>query len=193
MTRGARLGLLAALAAPLFAQQPGDDVYPADIRPPAGTQYPCALVALPQGLPGIPEADRAYINRSYARILRATQAKLLVLRALELGPDTAARARYDERTATLLAGLRADAPPPGLEPFREDVVTAIELQRRFFAQALALRQHGRAMSEVYAVPEGRQASARLIAGFAKMQARYPQWSAATRDSIFHHLCALDLF
>jgi hypothetical protein len=26
-----------------------------------------------------------------------------------------------------------------------------------------------------------------------MQARYPQWSAATRDSIFHHLCALDLF
>jgi hypothetical protein len=24
-------------------------------------------------------------------------------------------------------------------------------------------------------------------------ARYPDWPAATRDSIYHHLCALDLF
>lgn len=193
MRRAATLGLL-AFALPLIAQQPGDDVYPADIRPPAGTQYPCALVALPQGLPGIPEADRAYINRSYARILRATQAKLVVLRALDEGSQmAAARARYDERTATLLAGLRADTPPPGLQPFLDDVLAAIELQRRFFAQALTLREKGLAMSAVYAVPEGRQASARLIAGFAKMQARYPQWTAATRDSIFHHLCALDLF
>jgi hypothetical protein len=171
-------------------------VYPADIRPPAGTQYPCALVALPQGLPGIPEADRAYINRSYARILRATQAKLVMLRALEdgAGEDAAtARARYDERVRSLAAGLRADTPPAGLAPFRDDVVAAIDLQRRFFEQAVALRAQGRDMRAVYAVPEGRQASARLFAGFAKMQARYPQWPAATRESIFHHLCALDLF
>jgi hypothetical protein len=127
LASAALLGL--GLAATALAQQPGDDVYPADIRPPAGTQYPCALVALPQGLPGIPEADRAYINRSYARILRATQAKLVVLRALEEGADpAAARRRYDERSETLAAGLRADTPPTGLEPFREDVVAAIELQ-----------------------------------------------------------------
>jgi len=194
MTRRATMGLVAALALPVLAQQPGDDVYPADVRPPAGTQYPCALVALPAGLPGIPEADRAYINRSYARILRATQAKLVVLRALEDGQElAAARLRYDERAAGLSAGLRADPPPAGLEPFREDVVAAIELQRRFFAQAAGLRAKGEDMRAVYALPEGRQASARLIAGFSKMQARYPQWSAATRDSIYHHLCALDLF
>ncbi len=37
------------------------------------------------------------------------------------------------------------------------------------------------------------ASARLIAAWGKMSARYPAWSAETRDSIYHHLCALDLF
>jgi len=26
-----------------------------------------------------------------------------------------------------------------------------------------------------------------------MQARYPAWPPETRDSIYHHLCALDLF
>jgi hypothetical protein len=56
--------------------------YPADISPPPGTQYPCALTALPRGLPGIARADREYINRTYARILRATQAKLVALKAL---------------------------------------------------------------------------------------------------------------
>jgi hypothetical protein len=49
------------------------------------------------------------------------------------------------------------------------------------------------MADVYAIPEGRQASARLIAAWGKMSARYPTWSAESRDSIYHHLCALDLF
>jgi hypothetical protein len=26
-----------------------------------------------------------------------------------------------------------------------------------------------------------------------MAARYPAWSAATQQSVYHHLCALDLF
>jgi hypothetical protein len=49
------------------------------------------------------------------------------------------------------------------------------------------------MDVAYQLPEGRQASGRLVAAFGQMQARYPSWSAATRDSIYHHLCALDLF
>jgi len=47
---------------------PAEDAYPTDITPPEGTRYPCALAALPRGLPGIPEGDRAYLNRTYARI-----------------------------------------------------------------------------------------------------------------------------
>ena len=171
-----------------------EEAYPDDITPPAGTQYPCALTALPRDLPGIPEGDRAYVNRTYTRLLRATQAKLVLLKALD--EDSAlpsALARYQETTARLEDRVRSDPPPAGLEAFRDDVTTALALQRAFFAKAVPLRQAGRGMPEVFAVPEGRQASSRLIAGWGKMQARYPGWSAATRDSIYHHLCALDLF
>ena len=49
------------------------------------------------------------------------------------------------------------------------------------------------MAEVYPIAEGRQASGRLISAWGRMQARYPGWSPETRDSIYHHLCALDLF
>jgi hypothetical protein len=171
-----------------------EDVYPADITPPAGTHYPCALTALPRALPGIPEADRAYINRTYARLLRATQAKLVLLKALEERGDLpAAQARYEETTRALAARLRAEPAPDGLAAFQEDVGQALALQRTFFARAVPLRQAGRGMPEVYQIPEGRTASARLISAWGQMQARYPLWSAETRDSIYHHLCALDLF
>ena len=77
------------------AQSVSDDVYPRDITPPAGTQYPCALTALPRSLPGIPEADRAYINRTYARVLRATHAKLVLLngQAYQIGEGRQASGR----------------------------------------------------------------------------------------------------
>lgn len=32
-----------------------------------------------------------------------------------------------------------------------------------------------------------------ISAWGRMQARYPSWSPETRDSIYHHRCALDLF
>ena len=187
---------LAIATAARAAEPPAaaEDVYPADITPPAGTQYPCALTALPRALPGIPEADRAYVNRTYARVLRATQAKLELLRALEEARDLpAAHARYEETTRALAARLRAEAAPDGLAAFQEDVAQALALQQTFFARAVPLRQAGRGMPEVYQIPEGRTASARLISAWGRMQARYPSWSAETRDSIYHHLCALDLF
>jgi hypothetical protein len=60
--RRATAALLLLLAATSGAAQ---DAYPTDITPPPGTRYPCALTALPRGLPGIPEADRAYVNHSW--------------------------------------------------------------------------------------------------------------------------------
>ena len=70
--------------------------------------------------------------------------------------------------------------------------SALVLQQSFFRQSVAVRARG-TMTEVYAIPEGRQASVRLFGAWGKMTARYPAWSAETRDSIYHHLCALDLF
>ena len=186
-----RAALLLCLAASAASAQ---DSYPADITPPPGTRYPCALTALPRELPGIPEADRAYINRTYARILRATQAKLVLLKALEDGQGmSAAAARYREAVDGLRTRQGAEAVPSGLAAFQQDVLAALELQQGFFAKALGLRESGRSMGEAYQLQEGRQASARLVGAWSEMQSRYPAWSAATRDSIYHHLCALDLF
>ena len=168
--------------------------YPSDITPPAGTQYPCALTALPKNPAGIPSADRDYINRTYALILRATQAKLLVLKALDEQRNVRWEwQKYDDAIGKYLALLRDDAPPAGLEAFRADVIAAIELQRAFFQQAMRMQQGGRPMNEIFAMPEGRQASQRLISAWGRMQSRYPSWDSATQDSIYHHLCALDLF
>lgn len=171
-----------------------DDAYPQDITPPAGTQYPCALKALPRELPGIPEADRAYINRTYALLLRATQAKLVLLKALEEENDLpVALARYQDATRQLALRLGGEAPPPGLAAFQQDVQQALALQQAFFVEAVAQRAAGRAMTEVYQIPQGRQASTRLISAWGRMQARYRTWAPETKDSIYHHLCALDLF
>ena len=194
MSERVRLALLAFLLSTAGSAAPAQDSYPADIAPPPGTRYPCALTALPPGLPGVPPADRAFVNRTYSRVLRATQAKLLLLKSLDERQGMSdALARYLGETEALAGRQKADAVPEGLGPFQKDVLAALELQQAFFRKALPLREAGRGMDVAYQVPEGRQASARLVGAFGQMQARYPSWSAETRDSIYHHLCALDLF
>jgi hypothetical protein len=171
-----------------------DDTYPADITPPPGTQSPCALTALPKDLAGIPADERSYINRTYTRILRATQAKLVVLKALHEKSDARTEAsRYDDTIENIVNTLKADVAPDGLRVFHSEVITAIELQRSFFSRATADRRAGASMEQIYQLPQGREASAKLMSAWGQMSARYPSWSAATKDSIYHHLCALDLF
>ncbi|HEY4597563.1 MAG TPA: hypothetical protein VIJ02_14285, partial [Thermoanaerobaculia bacterium] len=74
--RAPLLSLLLGVGAAMTAAAPGaDNWYPADITPPPGTHYPCALTALPPGLPGIPAAERELINHVYSMVLKAVQAK----------------------------------------------------------------------------------------------------------------------
>lgn len=172
-----------------------EDWYPKDIAPPAGTQYPCALTALPRELPGIPAGDRRFINHVYSMLLRSTQAKLSLQKALAQGgaPIVAAHAQYRRTTGDALAKIRAEPMPAGLEKFTENVTAALELQRTAFEKAVQVRASGGAAGEEYRVPEGRAASQRLIAAWRKMTQRYPEWPREMQDSIYHHLCALDLF
>lgn len=173
-----------------------EDWYPADITPPAGTRYPCALTALPRDLPGIPKGDRRFVNHVYTMLLKATQAKLVLLSALD-GSDTAAleqsSAAYRRTMDEALEKVRAEPVPPGLEGFAQDVIAALELQRDAFDQAVRARTRGGRTDEVFRMPESREASQRLIAAWNKMSQRYPDWPQPMRDSVYHHLCALDLF
>jgi hypothetical protein len=127
---------------------------------------------------------------------RATQAKLVLQKALRDGNGprlAAAQADYRRLTGDALAKIRAEVVPSGLEKFRDDVISAIELQRTVFEQAIKARIGGAPAGEEYRIPESRAASQRLVAAWTKMMRHYPDLSAEMRDSVYHHLCALDLF
>jgi len=184
---GVSCGGMAAAVEPEWA-----DWYPADIAPPAGTRYPCALEALPRDLPGVPEDDRRFVNHVYTLVLRATQAKLVLMRDAEQADARAAFLRYEESLGGLRQKLAEEAPPPGLERFKESVSAAFEQQYLAFSAAVAAAPEG-ANREVFARPEARRASKLLIRAWGEMNARYRSAPRELRDSLYHHLCALDLF
>ena len=83
--------------------------------------------------------------------------------------------------------------PPGLERFHGAVLEAIALQQTFFEAAVPRRAGGASMQEIYTIPEGHTASSKLIEAWGAIEAKYPGWSPAVKDSVYHHLCGLDLF
>lgn len=181
-------------APPTARAAPADDWYPADISLPPGVEYPCAVTALPADLVGIPDEDRRYVNHVYAIVISVVREKQVLLSVLGQRDDASqARADYNTTTADALTRLAAEPVPEGLEAFHADTVKAIELLRAFFEQAVPLRTGGASMKEMHTIPEGREASQRLHAAWAAMEARYGAWSPEVKHSVYHHLCALDLF
>lgn len=200
----------------LAEPEPFENWYPESITPPPGTKYPCALDKhpLPLELPGIPNRDRRFVNHVFSQVLEATWAKLKVYKALG-GPDQATGlAAYDQATAAALTKIKAEPIPAGLEPFHRDVVKAIELQRAFFQLAgkkmaafrtsvradrpateqEAQRRWKEAWNGVHRIPQGKQASGLLLGTYNMLKRRYGKhWPRAMERSVYHHLCALDLF
>lgn len=171
------------------------DWYPGNINPPAGHNYPCAVTALPRDLSGIPVKDRQFINHVYSMLLKALQAKLIMIDTLmqEHQAYGSTYARYYQETIAARQKIMAEPVPQGLEGFRNAVVNAIDMQGQFFAKATKARQSGKSGQDVLAIPEGRTASQLLQTAWGQMQGRYPGMSKAMSDSTYHHLCALDLF
>jgi hypothetical protein len=132
----------------------------------------------------------------YSMILRVTRAKLTLQKALAEGRGpalTAALAEYQRSTGDALAKIRGERAPAGLEELGADVTAAIELQRTAFEQAVRARTAGAPAGQEYKAPEARAASQKLMAAWMQMTRRYAAWTPEMRDSIYHHLCALDLF
>jgi len=204
----ALIGLLVALGAIAYQRNPdalGERLYamsasteferwyPDDITPPEGTEYPCALTALPRDLQGIPPTERGYVDHICAKLLEAIHLRLELTAALSAGGDASEElAAYEEGIAPVLAALAAEEGPPGLASFQEDVVRAIELQREAFRKAVPLRADGATMEQVWQLGEVHESSKRLLTAWGTISARYQGgWSPAVMDSVYHHLCALD--
>lgn len=129
-------------------------------------------------------------------ILKCLQAKMIMLDTLnsrDKGSYSQAYSTYESESRAALKKLGAEPCPSGLESFRDDVTQAVEKQISFFKTAVKMRESGESMQQVMALPAGQEASRLLQSAWGKMAARYPSWSNEVKDSIYHHLCALDLF
>lgn len=175
--------------------QKADDWYPQSITAPAGHQYPCALTALPKDLTGIPQADRRFINHTYAMILKCLQAKLVMIDTLfqDNQSYTNAYAVYYRDVAAARQRIMSEPVPAGCEAFRNTVVAAIDKQIQYFGKATTKRGAGGSSQDVLNLPEGRTASGLLQQAWSQMASKYPSMSPAVHDSTYHHLCALDVF
>jgi hypothetical protein len=183
-----------AAAKPPTPSAPFVNRYPADISLPSGIEYPCAVTALPGDLVGIPDEERNYINHVYAVVIDVVRAKQILLTVLGRNDDPSlAHMDYQKGNSDALRRLRAEPVPAGLEGFHQDVIASIELHRAFFDQAVVKRTAGATMPQVHEIPEGHQASEKLMGAWNAMNGRYGEWSPAVKDSVYHHLCALDLF
>lgn len=175
--------------------QPFEDWYPADISLPAGVTYPCAVTALPSDLVGIPGKDHRYLNHVYAVIIGLVREKQTLLHAVSRRGDASqAHAAYVATSDDALTRLQAEPVPSGLVTFHEDVIAAIKLHRTHFERLMVARQNTReGPVDLSHITEGRQASQHLGAAWSAMEGRYDEWSPEVKDSIYHHLCALDLY
>jgi hypothetical protein len=168
--------------------------YPSNIAMPAGHSYPCTLTALPTNLEGVPAGDRAFINHVYAMLLQCVQAKTVMVDTLRADSGfVQANSVYYAKTTQARQKIMAEAVPNGLQGFRDGVVKAIDQQIQFFAKAAKARANGTSFQEVMGYSEGRDASNLLLQAWGAMPSRYPGMSPAVKDSMYHHLCALDLF
>lgn len=179
---------------PTLPSAPFVNRYPTDISLPHGVEYPCAVTALPGFLAGIPEEERNYINHVYAAIIGVVREKQVLLEAFNSSGDgSQAYANYVTVTDDALVSLKAEPVPAGLETFHQDVIASIDLHRTYFRKLKAARVGVSGSIDGRQFTEGQEASGRLMNAWNAMQARYEGWSPAVKDSVYHHLCALDLY
>ncbi len=170
------------------------DWYPTNITAPGGTHYQCNLTALPRSLTGIPSTDRSFVNHTYSMILKAVQAKVLMLKALEDSQNISeAYSRYYYDIRAIRTKIMDESTPTSLGEFKRNTIKALDYQLNFFNQAYKMRLAGKSMTDIYGIPDGHTASNGLRAAWQNMCQLYPSWSPELKNSIYHHLCALDLF
>lgn len=167
--------------------------YPASIALPGGLNYSCSLTPLPAQMDGIPGRDRLYINHAFAMILKCAQAKTIMVSKLKRGSARNAYAVYYASTIEALKTIRSEPTPRGLETFRNEVLHGLITQMKFFEKASTAAEAGTDFNSILKIPEGRQASNHLQSAWSQLKARYTNCSPTTENSMYHHLCALDMF
>lgn len=178
-----------------LSQTTGSSWYPQSISLPANHKYPCTLNPLPRDLTGIPQNEKLYVDHSFSLLLKMLQAKIVMFDTVSWDNQQyqSAYSTYYSNTVSARQKFLQIATPKGLEGFRNDVVNGLDKQIVFFQKAAKMRTEGKSAQDVLAIPEGKIASSLFISAWQKIAARYPNMSPPVKDSMYHHLCALDIF
>jgi hypothetical protein len=168
--------------------------YPSSAPPYPGTAFHCDLRPLPEDLPGIKDEDKEFIDHACAVLLKCAQEKEGMLLALRNNTQEKQLPIYVAVVSAQIGRLKSVTAPKGLESFQSDVESAINLQVDFFKSAAKKHSEGTSYDSLMAIPEGKQASQKLFSAWDEMQKRYWFfWNGPSKDCIYHHLCALDLY
>ena len=183
------------LSSSALCQTAGTYWYPQSIALPTDHKYPCALTALPRDLTGIPQSEKIYIDHAFSLLLKMVQAKVVMFDTVwwDNQQYNSAYSNYYSKTVSARQKFLQLATPKGLEGFRNDVVNGLDKQVVFFQKASQMRLQGKSAQDIMSISEGRLASSLYISAWQKISSRYPSMSAPVKDSMYHHLCALDIF
>lgn len=159
-----------------------------------GATYSTVLVPLPKPLGGIADSDKRYVNHVFAMLVKIVQAKQEMWQALVTNQHVKKTyEKYSAITAKALKKIHEEPLPQNLQAFESSLDSAVQLQTNFFRKAVKLRTSKSSMDPVLRIPEAGFASKRIEKAWQQMEKTYPAWSDDTRESIYCHLHAIDLF
>lgn len=178
-----------------LCQTQGSYWYPQSIALPANHRYPCTLNPLPRDLTGILPSEKLYVDHAFSLLLKMLQAKIVMFDTVSWDNQqySSAYSSYYSNTVSARQKFLQLATPKGLEGFRNDVVNGLDKQVVFFQKAAQMRSQGKSAQDIMSIPEGKLASSLYISAWQKISSRYPNMSTSVKDSMYHHLCALDIF
>ncbi len=187
--------ILNSLISSGLCQTVGNYWYPQSIALPANHRYPCTLNPLPRDLTGIPQSEKLYIDHAFSLLLKMLQAKIVMFDTVSWDNQqyNSAYSSYYSSTISARQKFLQLVAPKGLEGFRNDVVNGLDKQVVFFQKAAQMRLQGKSAQDIMSIPEGKLASSLYISAWQKISSRYPNMSTSVKDSMYHHLCALDIF
>lgn len=175
------------------------DPYPTSVAPPAGLQWPTPLTALPRDLPGVPAGDHRFLKHTFAAVLAASRAKLIMLNGLLAYTKAGKRdvdlprmlAGYVDATVAARKALAGLTAPAGLDVFVKLLLNALGHQEQYFKKSVRLALSGKGW-KVLKLPESARASLKLNQAYELLHKRYAQSAPTTLESLKSHLKVLDI-
>ncbi|MGE0711176.1 MAG: hypothetical protein AB7N76_29510 [Planctomycetota bacterium] len=178
-------------------------LYPSQIAPPPGQQWPSPILPLPEELGGVPQADRRYVEVAYAVMLEAIDARLRVIHAMKrteagqplqdagrtVGLDVKLK-RYREHTGALLRRLDQLEVPGPLGKFHKALQEGISQQLVWIDAAVEKKI---ALAQLPELQAGKRSKYQLGRAWLLFRKAYPDLDAATAKSCESHLKALQPF